>query len=241
MSSLSPIVCDRPYVSVVMPAYNEAATIHLCIARVLAQPQVAELIVVDDASRDDTSGVVRGLAANEPRLRLVRHEVNQGKGAAMRTGFALCEYPVAIIQDADLEYDPSDYHLVLGPVESCRAAVVYGSRFLGGGAHRVLYFWHSIGNRMLTLLSNAFTDLNLSDMETGMKVFRLEVLRQIHIQEPRFGFEPEITAKVARLRVPVYEVPISYHGRTYAEGKKIGLRDAFRAVWCIIKYRFASM
>jgi glycosyltransferase involved in cell wall biosynthesis len=241
MSLLSPIPFDKPYVSVVMPAYNEGATIHLCIARVLAQPQVAALIVVDDASQDNTSEVLRQVAEREPRVRVARHEVNQGKGAALRTGFALCQQPVVIIQDADLEYDPADYKLVLAPIESLHAAVVYGSRFVGGGSHRVLYFWHSIGNSLLTLLSNAFTDLNLSDMETGMKVFRLEVLQQIHIEESRFGFEPEITAKVSRLGVPVYEVPISYHGRTYAEGKKIGLPDAVRALWCILKYRFARM
>jgi glycosyltransferase involved in cell wall biosynthesis len=222
--------------SIVMPAYNEERSIRESIAAVLARDEVRELIVVDDASKDGTASIVEELAKNSDRLRLVRHSVNQGKGAALRTGFKSCTSDIVMIQDADLEYDPNDYSKVLGPFSHGDAAMVLGSRFAGGGAHRVLYFWHYLGNKFLTLLSNCTTNLNLTDMETGMKAFKREVLDQIVICENRFGFEPEIVAKVARLNVPVFEVPISYYGRTYAEGKKIGMKDGFRAIWCIFKY-----
>ncbi len=228
-----------PAVSVVMPAYNEAATIAEGIRRVLCQTLVTELIVIDDGSSDGTDGIVRELAAREPRLRLERHPQNLGKGAALRTGFALARGGILIIQDADLEYDPEDYPAALRPILSGRADVVFGTRFLGG-EHRVLYFWHRAGNALITLLSNCFTNLNLSDIETGMKVFRREVVERIGIEENRFGVEPELAAKIARLGVRVYEVPVSYHGRTYAEGKKIGWRDGVRALWCILKYGLPS-
>jgi len=198
---------------------------------------VQQLIIVDDGSADGTWDKLQPLAQNEPRIKLVRHEINQGKGAALRTGFALATSPVVIIQDADLEYDPAEYHRVLAPILSGRADVVFGSRFLGSpGGHRVLYYWHSVGNKMLTTFSNMATGLNLTDMETCYKVFRGDVIRKIRIEENRFGFEPEITAKVARLKVRAYEVGISYYGRTYGEGKKIGWRDGVRALWCILKY-----
>jgi glycosyltransferase involved in cell wall biosynthesis len=222
--------------SVVIPAYNEEKTICRVVTRVLELGFVKEVIVVDDASKDNTAETVRSLTQGDTRVRLERHAINQGKGAALRTGFRAATGGVVIVQDADLEYDPGEYHLVLDPIAKGHAQVVYGSRFAGGRAHRVLYFWHSVGNKCLTTLSNCFTNLNLTDMETGMKAFRKHVLDQIHIEENRFGFEPEITAKVARLGVPMYEVPISYYGRTYLEGKKIGWKDGVRAVWCIVKY-----
>jgi glycosyltransferase involved in cell wall biosynthesis len=229
-----PIQC----LGVVMPVFNEAETIATVVAQVLAQPEVRELIVVDDCSTDGTWAALETISAGEPRLKLFRHEVNRGKGAALRTGFGKATAPVVIIQDADLEYDPREYAILLAPIRAGRADVVYGSRFLGAGAHRVLYFWHAVGNRLLTTLSNMATNLNLSDMETCYKVFRREVLERISVQEDRFGFEPEITAKVGHLDVRIYEVPISYYGRTYAEGKKIGWRDGFSALRCIIKYNF---
>ncbi len=227
----------EPCLAVVMPAYNEAATIEGIVALVLAQRPVQELIIVDDCSRDGTWDKISALAAQDSRIRLYRHALNQGKGAALRTGILHATADIVIIQDADLEYDPSEYHLLLAPILADRADVVYGSRFGGGvGAHRVLYYWHSVGNRLLTTLSNMATDLNLTDMETCYKAFRRELMQSIHIEEDRFGFEPEITSKVARLGARVYEVGISYNGRTYAEGKKIGWRDGFRALWCILKY-----
>jgi len=226
-----------PCLSVVMPVYNEEATVREIIEVVLAQRPVMQLVVVDDCSRDATWKVLQEFADN-PRVTLIHHELNQGKGAALRTGFAHATSPIVLIQDADMEYDPEEYHMLLAPILSKRADVVFGSRFQGGGPHRVLYFWHYLGNRFLTLCSNMATNLNLTDMETCYKVFRLEVLRQIKICENRFGFEPEITAKVSRLDVRIYEVPVSYYGRTYAEGKKIGWRDGFRALWCILKYNF---
>ncbi len=228
-----------PCLTVVMPVYNEAATVSEVVKQVLAQPVVEQLVIVDDCSNDGTWDQLHPLEEIEKRIKLVRHEVNQGKGAALRTGIAHATAKIVIIQDADLEYDPGEYLRVIEPILLEKADVVYGSRFRGGdGAWRVLYFWHSVGNRFLTMCSNMATDLNLSDMETCYKAFRREVIQQIRIEENRFGFEPEITAKVAKARVRIYEIGISYSGRTYAEGKKIGWRDGVRAIWCIWKYNF---
>ena len=232
--------CPAPCVSVVMPAYNEAATVQQVVALVLKQPCVRELIVVDDCSSDGSWEKLQQLAASETRISIHHHDVNQGKGAALRTGIAKATAPIVLIQDADLEYDPQEYERLIEPIAAGKADVVFGSRFAGAGAHRVLYYWHSVGNKWLTALSNMFTNLNLTDMETCYKVFRREVVQQIRIEERRFGFEPEITAKVARLGVRIFEVPISYYGRTYAEGKKIGWRDGFRALWCILKYNLGK-
>ena len=220
--------------SVVMPCYNEAATVADIAAAVLASPLVGQLVIVDDCSTDGTAAIVDGFS--DPRVSVVHHTVNRGKGAALRTGFAVATGPIVIVQDADREYDPADYPAMLEPLLDGRADVVYGSRFMGGAPHRVLYYWHSLGNRLLTTASNMLTNLNLTDMETCYKAFRREVLDRITIEEDRFGFEPEITAKVARLGVPVYEVGISYSGRTYAEGKKIGWRDGVWALFCVIGY-----
>lgn len=230
----------EPCLSVVMPVFNEAATVADVVKVVLAQRPVQELVIVDDASTDGTRDKLQPLAQGEPRIKLVRHEFNQGKGAALRTGFARATSPIVIIQDADLEYDPAEYHRLLAPILTGKADVVFGSRFVGAGAHRVLFYWHSVGNRILTTISNMATDLNLTDMETCYKVFRREVIQKIKIEENRFGFEPEIVAKIASLDVRVYEVAISYYGRTYAEGKKIGWRDGLHALWCILKYNFIS-
>jgi glycosyltransferase involved in cell wall biosynthesis len=227
-----------PCLAVVIPVFNEASTIAEVIKAVGSQPLVREIIIVDDASRDGTWDVLQQLAKETPAVRLFQHAVNQGKGAALRTGFAHVTAALAVVQDADLEYDPSDYIMLCKPILAGKADVVIGSRFLGAGAHRVLYYWHSVGNRLLTTLSNMATDINLSDMETGYKVFRREIIQSIVIEENRFGFEPEIVAKVSRLKVRIYEVPISYYGRTYAEGKKIGWRDGFSALRCILKYNF---
>lgn len=227
---------SSPCLSVIVPVFNEEATIAQVLKTVLEQPLVQEVVVVDDASQDNTWNALQPIAQKESRVKLFRHEVNQGKGAALRTGFSKATAPLVIVQDADLEYDPVEYPILCRPILVGKADVVFGSRFAGSGAHRVLYYWHSVGNNILTTLSNMATDLNLTDMETGYKVFRREVIQQIKIEEDRFGFEPEITAKVAKLKVRIYEVPISYYGRTYAEGKKIGWKDGFSALRCIIKY-----
>jgi glycosyltransferase involved in cell wall biosynthesis len=225
--------------TVVVPVYNEESTIAELLEAVLAAPVPEgidiEIVVVDDASTDDTAVALETFSANH-QIRVFRQAINQGKGAALRRGFEEARGDIVMIQDADLEYDPAEYPKLLGPILSGRADVVYGSRFSGGDAHRVLFFWHYIGNRFLTLMSNAFTNLNLTDMETCYKVFRREVLQQIKVEENRFGFEPEITAKISRLRVRIYEVGISYSGRTYDEGKKIDWRDGVSALRCIIKY-----
>jgi glycosyltransferase involved in cell wall biosynthesis len=222
--------------SIVIPCYNEAKTIRAIVERVRAAPVAdKEIIVVDDCSRDGTRDLLRTQLA--PLVdKVIYHEVNRGKGAALRTGFAAATGDIVIVQDADLEYDPSEYPRLIQPIVEGRADVVFGSRFQGGQPHRVVYFWHMVGNKFLTLCSNMCTNLNLTDMETCYKVFRREVLQRIRIEEERFGFEPEITAKVAKLGVPIYEVGIGYYGRTYAEGKKIGWRDGFRALWAIFKY-----
>ncbi|HUQ27386.1 MAG TPA: glycosyltransferase family 2 protein [Usitatibacter sp.] len=222
--------------SVVIPCYNEVATIDRILAAVRASPHAdKEIIVVDDGSSDGTreriSGELRPLIDQ-----VILHERNQGKGAALRTGIRAATGDVVIIQDADLEYDPNEYPKLLAPIAEGRADVVFGSRFMGAAPHRVLYFWHRVGNGFLTLLSNMFTNLNLTDMETCYKAFRREIIQSIAIEEERFGFEPEITAKVAKLDCRIFEVGISYYGRTYAEGKKIGYKDGFRAIYCILKY-----
>jgi glycosyltransferase involved in cell wall biosynthesis len=223
--------------SIVIPCYNEVRTIRTIVDAVRAAPVAdREIIIVDDCSRDGTRDLLKAEIA--PLVdKILYHEVNQGKGAALRTGFAAATGDIVLIQDADLEYDPQEYPLLLGPIEAGQADVVFGSRFMGGGPHRVVYFWHMVGNKFLTLLSNMFTNLNLTDMETCYKVMKREVVKKISIEENRFGFEPEITAKIAKIPdIVIYEVGISYYGRTYKEGKKIGWRDGFRALYAIVKY-----
>ena len=225
-------------VSIVIPVFNENDTIGEIVDRVRAVklPFAKEIVIVDDCSTDGTRQLLTDLA-RLPDVRVIFHQRNRGKGAALRSGFATVTGDVVVVQDADLEYDPNEYRKLLQPILDNKADVVYGSRFVGGECHRVLYFWHYVGNRMLTLLSNAFTNLNLTDMETCYKVFRREVIQSVDLQEERFGFEPEVTGKIAAMGCRVYEVGISYAGRTYEEGKKIGWRDGVRAIWCIIKYR----
>jgi glycosyltransferase involved in cell wall biosynthesis len=223
--------------SIVIPCYNEIDTIAAIIDKVL-QVDLSlerELVLVDDCSTDGTRAYLQSLN-HRPEITVVMHEVNQGKGAALRSGFARATGDVIIIQDADLEYEPNEYPRLLKPILDCKADVVYGSRFTGGDSHRVLYFWHSLGNRFLTFLSNMFTNLNLTDMEVCYKLFKREILEKVEIEEDRFGFEPEFTAKIARLDCVIYEVGISYYGRTYEEGKKIGWRDGVRAIYVILKY-----
>ncbi len=224
----------EPVLSVVMPCYNEEATVAEACKRVLESPYTAELVVVDDGSSDGTAE--RLAAIDDPRVKVLRQHPNQGKGAALRRGFAEAAGPLVVVQDADLEYDPDDFRHLLAPLLSGQADVVFGSRFVSDRPHRVLYFWHSVGNRLLTLVSNAFTNLNLTDMETCYKAMRKEVLDGIELEEDRFGFEPELTAKVAAGGWRIYEVGISYHGRTYAEGKKIGWADGVHAMTCIVRY-----
>jgi glycosyltransferase involved in cell wall biosynthesis len=236
--------------SVVIPAYNETKTIREILRRVRAVPIRKEIIVVDDCSTDGTREILREMMASDSNLKIVFHDFNQGKGAALRTGFRQATGDIVIVQDADLEYDPDQYPQLIQPIVEDQADVVFGSRFIGE-THRVLYFWHSLANKGLTLLSNMFTNLNLTDMEVCYKVFRREVIQGITLKSDRFGFEPEVTAKVARFTFPaddgqlqrlcrIYEIPVSYHGRTYREGKKIGLKDGFQALYCILRYAFAD-
>jgi glycosyltransferase involved in cell wall biosynthesis len=224
--------------SVVIPVYNERATLRHLVERVLAVPLELEVLCVDDGSRDGSREILAELQSQCPQIQVFLQPQNMGKGAALRRGIREATGEFVVIQDADMEYDPQDYPLLLGPLIQGKADVVYGSRFLGAAPHRVLYFWHSVGNRLLTLLSNCLTNINLTDMETCYKAFRREVIQAIPIEEDRFGFEPEITVKVAKRHLRIYEVGISYWGRTYEEGKKIGWKDGVRAVWCLLKYSF---
>jgi len=229
--------------SIVIPTYNEAGTIHNVLERInqteLINDIEKEVIIVNDGSDDNTEKVVLKCIGTTPELNIqyLRHEINQGKGAAIHTGIKNATGEVIIIQDADLEYDPREYNILLGPIIEGYADVVYGSRFVGGKPHRILFFWHTTGNKLLTFLSNMFTNLNLTDMETCYKLFKTSVIKSINLKEKRFGFEPEVTAKISRIeRIKIYEVSISYYGRTYLEGKKINWRDGFRAFYCILKY-----
>lgn len=230
-------VTTSPCLSVVIPVFNERHTIRAIIDSVLAQTCVAEVIVVDDGSTDGTTEILKKITLLHPSVRLIPLAVNQGKGAAVRAGFAAASAPFTLIQDGDLEYDPADYPALLQPLIEGLADVVLGSRFIGGQAHRVLYFWHSIGNRFLTLISNMATDLNLTDMECCFKAFKTGLLHRLDLRENRFGIEPELIAKISRLNVRIYEVAVSYRGRTYDEGKKITWKDGIAALLCILKYR----
>ena len=233
--------------SIVIPAYNEERTIHLILNRVkavnLKDSMSKEIIITNDCSSDDTEGAIRRYMAENPDMNILylQHAVNQGKGAALHTGIRHATGDYVIIQDADLEYDPNEYNVLLQPILDGFADVVYGSRFMGGNPHRILFFWHSIGNKWLTFLSNMLTNLNLTDMETCYKLFKREIIQKLDLKEKRFGFEPEVTAKVSRIpNVRIYEVGISYYGRSYEEGKKIGWKDGFRAIYCILKYNIFS-
>ena len=229
---------EQPRLSLVMPAFNEEGTIATALERCLAEPFVLEVIVVDDGSTDKTVAILESI--EDPRIRVIQHSHNQGKGAAIRSGITAAKADYVGIQDADLEYDPSDLAKLLVPLDQGLADAVYGSRFMSNDYHRVLYYWHSVGNRLLTTASNMLTNINLTDMETCYKVFRRDLIQSIPLEENRFGFEPEITVKLAKLNVRIYEVGISYAGRTYAEGKKIGWKDGFSALRCLVKYRIQS-
>jgi glycosyltransferase involved in cell wall biosynthesis len=233
--------------SIIVPAYNEENTIQSILKKIdevqLIQNLQKEIIVVNDCSKDNTEQKVLAFQQQYPALNIVykKHEVNKGKGAALRTGFQSATGDFVIVQDADMEYDPNEFNILVKPILDGFADVVYGSRFMGGRPHRILFFWHTIGNKMLTFASNLFTNLNLTDMETCYKMFRREVIQSIDLKENRFGFEPEVTAKMSKIpKIRVYEVGISYYGRTYEEGKKIGMKDAFRALYCIIRYNLFS-
>ena len=226
--------------SIVIPCFNEANTIAEIVEKVRQSPvEPKQIIIVDDGSDDGSQEILRDLQAGD--ITLCFHEKNQGKGAALKTGFALAKGKISIIQDADLEYDPSEYPLMIRPIVEGNADVVFGSRFKGSAPHRVVYFWHRLGNGVITILSNIFTDINLTDMETCYKAFKTEIIQSIDIKEKRFGFEPEVTAKLAKLNCRIYEVGIAYYGRTYEQGKKIGWKDGVRAIWCILKYNIWSL
>ncbi len=238
MDTTEPIIATQswqPRVSVVIPVFNEASYLLDTIARIRASGVASEIVVVDDGSTDGTREILLDLKSTQG-VNIIHHERNYGKGKALRTGFNVCGGDIIIVQDADLEYDPRDYPKLLGPILDGNADVVYGSRMTGEGPHRIMYFWHMLGNKILTLLSNLLTNLNLTDMETGYKAFTREVLIKLDLVEDRFGFEPEFTAKISRTGARIYEVGISYSGRTYAEGKKITWRDGFKAIWCILRY-----
>ena len=229
--------------SIVIPAYNEGKTIHLILDKVKEVQLIGgiqkEIIIVNDCSKDDTEEAVHRYHAANPDvdIQYFKHEVNKGKGAALHTGIKLATGDIVMIQDADLEYDPQEYNILIKPIADGFADVVYGSRFMGGKPHRILFFWHTIGNKFLTFLSNSMTNLNLTDMETCYKVFKRDIVQSLDLKENRFGFEPEVTAKISRIpKIRIYEVGISYYGRTYEEGKKIGWKDGFRAIYCILKY-----